>query len=146
MSFASDVVKDGIKNTIREELAAIAIVDEQAVVGDEAVVLEPPKKKSFLEDLLGDNDAKDAALLDELVEYDRVKPSLISDNPLKWWRDHEKILPRLAKLARRYLSACATSASSERLFSAFGLVYEQRRMSLARETANAIIFLHENDK
>ena len=34
-------------------------------------------------------------------------------DPLKWWKDEAKHLPILARFARKYLCACATSVPSE---------------------------------
>ena len=48
------------------------------------------------------------------------------------------------KLARRYLCIPATSAPSERVFSAAGLTIAKDRASLNPETADALIFLHES--
>jgi hypothetical protein len=36
----------------------------------------------------------------------------------RWWKFHQKVYPMLAKLAKIYLSAQATSVPSERIFSA----------------------------
>ena len=46
-------------------------------------------------------------------------------------------------MARRYLCVPATSAPSERLFSAAGLTIAKDRASLNPETADALIFLHD---
>jgi hypothetical protein len=44
------------------------------------------------------------------------------NNPLEWWKGNEKQYPLLARVARKVLAIPATSASSERVFSAAGLV------------------------
>lgn len=143
--FVPSFVRDGIKSTVLNELNKIT--DEKNITIQKTIETEPPKKKSRLELLFGEG--TDAHELeepsDEMLEYERLKVSAIDTNPLEWWREHEKMFPNLSKLARRYFGTCATSASSERLFSSYGLVYDQRRMSLTKETANAILFLHEND-
>ena len=57
---------------------------------------------------------------------------------------NESQFPRLAKLAQRYLQIPATSATSERLFSKFGIIYDRKRMSLLKKTAEAILFPNFN--
>ena len=53
--------------------------------------------------------------------------------------------PKLRKLAKQYLTVQATSASSERLFSAFGNTrFEKKRIRLQKKTASAILFLQYN--
>ena len=65
-------------------------------------------------------------------------------NPLDWWKVNENRFPRLAVLARRILCAQATSAPSERLFSAAGLTVAKDRASLLPDNAAMLVFLHEN--
>lgn len=65
-------------------------------------------------------------------------------NPLSWWSSQKDKLPLLSKLARRVLCIPATSAPSERVFSAAGLTIANRRASLNAENAAALIFLHDS--
>jgi len=53
-----------------------------------------------------------------------------------WWRENEQRFPNVACIAKRYLSAPATSVASERLFSAVALVYTDRRNPLAAKRAD----------
>ena len=82
----------------------------------------------------------------EVELYKAEQKQALGVNPLHWWREHAARFPRLAILARLYLQIPATSASSERLFSCFGNIYTDRRLSLKTETAQAILFLHYNQK
>jgi hypothetical protein len=61
--------------------------------------------------------------------------------PLEWWKKHEQILPTLSELARRLLCIPATSAPSERVFSAAGLTISNDRASLLPDHAADMIFL-----
>ena len=65
-------------------------------------------------------------------------------NPLQWWRLNQTRFPRLAWLAEKYLAIQATSAPSERLFSAAGLTIAKKRASLLPDNAAMLIFLHDN--
>ena len=69
---------------------------------------------------------------------------IVHVNPLLWWRDQQEKLPIMSKLARRVLCIPATSAPSERVFSAAGLTIAHRRASLNAENAAALIFLHDS--
>jgi len=65
-------------------------------------------------------------------------------NPLFWWQQRERKFPILSNLAKRFLCIPATSASSERLFSAAGLTIAKDRANLLPDNANLLLFLHEN--
>ena len=69
---------------------------------------------------------------------------IVHVNPLHWWRDNKDKLPIMSKLARRVLCILATSAPSERVFSAAGLTIAHKRASLNAESAAALIFLHDS--
>lgn len=61
-----------------------------------------------------------------------------------WWRENQHSSPTLAKIARKYLSAPASSIDSERLFSEAGNIYEPKRNRLQPENAERLMFLHHN--
>lgn len=66
-------------------------------------------------------------------------------DPCKWWREVGQYkYPAVATLARRYLAIPATSASSERAFSAAGNVATQCRAALLPEHIRQLTFLHDN--
>jgi hypothetical protein len=62
--------------------------------------------------------------------------------PLTWWKYNEHKYRLLSILASR-LCIPATSAPSERVFSAAGLTIAKDRARLASDTANELIFLHD---
>lgn len=64
-----------------------------------------------------------------------------NDNILDGWKARNNILATMAKLAIRILAIPATSAASERAFSATGRVIEERRSYLKAETIDALLFL-----
>ena len=80
---------------------------------------------------------------DEVEKYlsMRIDPTLISDNPLVFWKANQKALPLLAKLARTIHCIPATTASVEREFSGGGLVVTERRSSINPKNVNNILFL-----
>lgn len=93
--------------------------------------------------------ALDEAIDAELTLY-KGEPSIsLKDhegnyrNPLFWWSVHQRKYKYLSILASRLLCIPATSAPSERVFSAAGLTITKDRARLASDTANELIFLHE---
>jgi hypothetical protein len=63
---------------------------------------------------------------------------------LLWWKDHEATLPLLSRAARYFLSVPASSASSERLWSAAGNIVTARRYSLDTATTEKLTFCQSN--
>lgn len=64
------------------------------------------------------NQSEEDKVKAELTAY-LMSPGVDSDtDPLHWWQANEAIFPRLSKLAKKYLCIPATSAPSERVFSA----------------------------
>ena len=60
---------------------------------------------------------------------------------LPWWKSNCGQFPNLAKLARRRLSAQASSACSERSFSKAGLIVTKKRMALRPENVDGLSLL-----
>ena len=65
-------------------------------------------------------------------------------DPLGWWREKELLYPFLSKLAKRVLCIPASSAASERLFSAAGLTLANDRAHLVPHVAENVILLRKN--
>ena len=65
-------------------------------------------------------------------------------NSFSWWNDNQCRFTCLPKLAKRYLSAPPTSASSERLFSRANDIYDDKRNRLAPEKAETLLFIKNN--
>ena len=61
-----------------------------------------------------------------------------------WWADHKVQYPTIAQVAKRYLSATATSVPSERLFSTAGSIYDDQRSSITAEHAESLLFIKSN--
>jgi hypothetical protein len=65
----------------------------------------------------------------------------MKDCPLAWWRKHKSSFPHLARVARKWLAVPASSAGSERLFSAAGNIMTGTRTRLSGERLGDIVFL-----
>ena len=86
--------------------------------------------------------------MNEVDIYTTSSPAVISKNecPLTRWETNQLRLPKLSKLAARFLSTPPSSIESERLFSVGGQIYTPRRNRLASETGKKLMFLHFNLK
>ena len=73
-------------------------------------------------------------------------PMCLKSDPLDWWKANSSRFPLLAKAARRYLSAPATSVESERVFSTCGNVYDDRRTCLTAGHLENLVLLNVNIK
>lgn len=88
-------------------------------------VLAAPAKKRRLANILSittsSQDAKrlsiDERVTEKLSRYLGYNQPEINSSPFKWWKDHSKDLLYISILAKKYLSVCATSYISERVFS-----------------------------
>lgn len=67
-----------------------------------------------------------------------------TDVRLAWWDERGKTWPLLAAAARRLLPRHATSCSTERNWSKWGLTYTPLRNKLGVEKAEKLIFLAGN--
>ena len=79
--------------------------------------------------------------MDMYLQY----PSLdIDESPLQWWRTEYNKMSLLSVAARKYLCICATSVSSERVFSVGGQIVNSRHSRLNPEKVNNLVFLANN--
>ena len=81
---------------------------------------------------------------EELSRYLGYNQPEISSSPLKWWKCHSKDLLYLSILAKKYLSVCATSFPSERVFSTSGNIVRDKRNCLKPDKVDKLVFLAKN--
>jgi hypothetical protein len=113
---------------------------------DNDITTEPPacKKAREFEDF-EDDDNVQSLPQDEVTTYLAMRfPRESTVSILQWWMAHAVELPNLAKVARQVLCVPASSAASERAFSAAGITISQRRTALDPENVDNILFLHSN--
>lgn len=114
----------------------------------------PPKKKSALDQLLGDVYIQKVEVLPkktpheivtiEMNNYKKVSAVGLGTNPLSWWKENEIYYPYLSKLAKLYLGIPATSVPSERIFSTAGDILSAKRATLKPDVVDMTIFLKKN--
>ncbi|XP_028430301.1 zinc finger BED domain-containing protein 1-like [Perca flavescens] len=81
---------------------------------------------------------------EEVKRYQEVTPLSLTEEPLSWWKSHERVYPFLAKLAKRYLCIPGTSVSAERVFSTAGDIVTAQRSTLSSEHVDQLLFLSKN--
>ena len=65
----------------------------------------------------------------------------IDESPLQWWNLEASCMPLLSSAACKYLSVCATSVPSERVFSIGGNVVQSKQNSIKPHKVYQVIFL-----
>ena len=79
--------------------------------------------------------------LSEVQKYLELSIQDPDSNPLETWRQYEKDLPRIAKLARKYLCLAASSAPVERLFSVAGKVFRPDRCRMSDKVFESLMMI-----
>ena len=83
--------------------------------------------------------------VDAMLELYLAAPLLPREEDMySWWNLHRFQFPYLAKLARRYLSAPASSLPSGQLFKGAGEIFSDRRGSLLAEKGEMLLLLKYN--
>ncbi|KAK3924635.1 Transposable element Hobo transposase [Frankliniella fusca] len=140
----SDAERDEVYATVRQLLAAEA--EEQNVDGD--LSPEGSPKRACIDAGYEEWTAPPDSLtlrMDEVDQYLMTGSPVQSEKLLEYWKaqfDAPSGLRKLAKLAQRTLGKPATSAPSERVFSAAGFLIQERRTRLAADMVDKTIFLH----
>ena len=131
--------------------------EESEGEGEEMEETVPPlnKTRSALEELFSEDDRElrltiqqDTLSLTlservhlEVELYKGLPPIPMAEDPVMWWWEKRATLPLLTT---SYLSAQASSTSSERVFLTAGNTISQERSRLLPEKANMLIFLQKN--
>ena len=147
--FYDDAVVARGRQWLAEEACAVTCSDvlpEQ--VTKKARVLEE-KKTSSIWDLFDDEPAATSSTADNDVDQmiDRYLAMPLLDrrqDPFVWWRQNGSQFAPLARLAKKYLSAPASSVPSEQLFSGAGKIYSPQRKTLKAEKGQMLLFLKYN--
>ena len=132
MSFLSQAEQKSIANAVIEEALEIAVMPEESWPLPEADNQSqspedgPPtkkKEKRSEEDVIASNPvshftASDTTQIKEDIDKEiNIYLCLgveCSENPLKWWQNHQRHFPNLSHIAKKYLCIPATSVLSER--------------------------------
>lgn len=145
----NDIVRKSMLEKTRSLLVA-KIADIQLPVPDAGIVTDASQREGCSAAKKRKLDIFDAARIgvpqivenmSEIAELDHYETAPVpeSKNPLEFWKRHQNDLPRLAKVAAQVLVISASSAPSERCFSAAGRIIEERRTSLKPETVDDLV-------
>ena len=106
---------------------------------------QPPPDKKIRSDLTEYEDVNEIATpvdTDEVTSYLQSRVRADQDI-LAWWKEQTQF-PKLRALARQLFAIPASSAASERSFSAAGCTVSARRTALSSENVDDILFIHSN--
>lgn len=114
--------------------------------------LPAPTKKKRLSDLLQNRrvhlTGQAEAAVPKRVQADAELTKFLqedvleaSSDPLMWWRNNDRRYPLMARLAQKYMCICATSTSSERMFSTAGNIATPETSCLKPDKVNMLVFL-----
>ena len=109
----------------------------------------PTKKRRLVDILCTTNSPQEGMsneerVKEELSRYLGYNRPEINTSPLEWWKHHSKDLLYLSILSKKYLSVCATSCPSERVFSTSGNIITAKRNCLKPDKVDKLVFLAKN--
>lgn len=144
-------IADEVKDEFMEEM--MDVPEEQRDDGDGERASAPNPRKPNLADLLGKRKEKTSTSTPKRIRVDtKIRRYLQEEaldshaDPLVWWRDNRVRFPLLSKVARKYMTICATSILSERVFSAAGNVVTSFRASLKPDNVSMLVFFYSVHK
>jgi hypothetical protein len=147
---AFNEIKDQMKGINVLKSTEIVRVDTEQVSdnSDSEVLFQRKKVKlSAMEKIFGKTteSPKEVSINEEFKSYINIAYDPNCDL-FNWWQQNENEFPRLAKLAKKYLSIPSTSVSSERIFLTAGNLITKKRSALNPYLVNKLVFLKKNFK
>ena len=131
--------QDPIKNPVEHEAG---VNDATPISPNTKLRMKMKAKNHRMRTLNGNENV--SQLEKEIQDYERFSVANKHVNILLWWKDHEKVLPLLAKVAKKVLTIPATSSKSERVFSTGGNFVTKKRNRLAANKVEDLIVIKEN--
>jgi hypothetical protein len=64
-------------------------------------------------------------------------------DPLEWWKNATQF-PLMQELARKLLCTPSSSVFSERMYSEYGSIFEEKRSRLLPKNGEKLLFIHHN--
>ena len=139
-----------VKNQVKNQCANLTsrIINDDSDESSTTVQERPSKKlrkkskgtTDFSQYYDSSDEQEDEDEVDHYLKFKVLKDKDL--HILEWWNDRKNEFPALAILSGYYLAIPASSASSEREFSATGQTINERRTNLNPETVDSILILH----
>lgn len=107
----------------------------------EAVIVRDTSLTPEEDDFYGSSAAQPPMTPTELQKYLNQPLAPRDTHPLDWWKENNSTFPVLSRVARVLLSIPASSATSERAFSAAGYIINKRRVRLHHENVDKLLFI-----
>ena len=151
----SDEAKLALQKELSNNSSVLAPIDTNANRSNESNQTSSKKGRfdlfSSLNETISSNNsnvstdsARPQSCLDELNNFMCLERVDSQTDVFKWWYDRRYQFPNLYKLVLKYMYIPASSASSERVFSAAGLLINQKRSRLTGQHVNMLLFLNQN--
>lgn len=141
----SEVSLKSLYNTFDSKKLFGADQDE-VIEQNQAVDRQSPLVHTSIQDLLKTRVAvASGAARSETERFLSIETGIEHDaDPLMWWKEHANNFPRLAQMARVFLSVPASTAASERVFSYGSITIQQRRHSLQIDRVAKLMWMNKN--
>jgi hypothetical protein len=114
------------------------------IAGESKEEKEEPAAKRQKSVLHLDDEAMNAEAITEMDLFVKEPGIALDACPLEWWKQRATIYPVLSQMARVHLAVPASSAPSERVFSAASLVLDERRRRLDEHRVSRLVFMKRN--
>ena len=130
--FVEDIIDSHPSTAVyRNEHQAGQEMVEQSLTSNESIETSDPFVSMVTADILSmTSESRPSTSMEPLrAEFNTffgTKPFDHKVDSLLWWKEHESEMPLLAKIARDVFCVPATSATSERIFSASGNIISDR--------------------
>ena len=141
-------VEKQIIESITNDQTTSSSINVDAAAGTE-LQLPPTKKAKGLSKILCQclGHSSSAALSlegkvkQELDQYLSHPDLDVEKLPMEWWNMESTRYPHVSQLARNYLSLCASSVPSERVFSCGGNIVSDKKTCLKPDKVDSLVFL-----
>lgn len=145
--------QEGVPSTCTSATTNSPIVSSSTSCSSSSTLISTANSSSARKNLLMEIFDKQSAIpekssVEEELEKYLTSTSVVQDEEkddiLSYWREHQKLFPLIASIARDVLAIPASNTSVERLFSSCKNTVTDKRTRLGAEKLNKLMFLQKN--